>query len=79
MSNECVKMADCELLECPKLISRKICVIAKVCTALCTMLQKFSKCEVKASWCVNFTISLKFYVKSIFGELKRSKCDFLQF
>ena len=43
------------------------------------MLQKFSKCEVKAAWCGNFTIllPLKFYVKSSFGELKRSKMGFL--
>ena len=39
-----------------------------------TMFQKFSKCEVKAAWGRNFTIVLppKFYVKSNFGELKRS-------
>ena len=39
------------------------------------MLQKFSKCEVKAAWCGNFTIllPLKFYVKSNFGKIRISK------
>ena len=39
-----------------------------------TMLQKFSKCEVKAAWCGIFPIllPLRFCVKSNFGELKRS-------
>ena len=42
---------------------------------VCTMLQKLSKCEFKA----NFTIylPLRFYVKSNFGEFKRSKMSFL--
>ena len=42
----------------------------------CTMLQKLSKCEVKAWLCCNFIIlppPLRFYVKSNFGEFKRSK------
>ena len=40
-----------------------------------TMLQKLLRCEVKAAFFENFTIllPLKFYVKSNFGELKRSK------
>ena len=40
-----------------------------------TMLQKLSKCEVKAWLCWNLIIlpPLRFYVKSNFGELKRSK------
>ena len=42
---------------------------------LCTMLQKLSKCEVKASLCYNdnFTVLLKFYVKSNFQDFKQSK------
>ena len=42
---------------------------------VCTMLQKLSKCEVKAARCGNFTICLplRFYVKSNFGEFKQSK------
>ena len=41
----------------------------------CTMLQKFSKYEVKAAWCVNLPIlvSLKFYVKSNFGAIRISE------
>ena len=44
-----------------------------------TILKKFSKCQDKAAWHGNFTIilQLKFYVKSNFGELKRSKILFL--
>ena len=40
-----------------------------------TMLQKISKCEVKAGLCWNMIIllPLRFYVKSNFGEFKRSK------
>ena len=40
-----------------------------------TMLQKLSKCEVKAWLCWNWIISLqlRFYVKSNFGAFKRSK------
>ena len=40
-----------------------------------TMLQKLSKCEVKAVWCGNCTICLpfRFCVKSNFGESKESK------
>ena len=40
-----------------------------------TMLQKISNCEVKAWLCWNFIIlsTLRFYVKSNFGKLKRSK------
>ena len=43
-------------------------LLAVQCEYPFTMLQKFSKCEVKAAWCVNFTIllPLKFYVKSNF-------------
>ena len=43
--------------------------------SLPTMLQKLSKCEVKAWLCWNLIIlpPLRFYVKSNFGELKRSK------
>ena len=39
-----------------------------------TMLQKFSKREVKAAQYGNFTIllQLKFYVKSNFGEMEES-------
>ena len=39
------------------------------------MLQKFSKYEVKAVWCGNFTIllPLKFHVKSSFGKNRMSK------
>ena len=50
-----------------------------VAMSLCTVLQKFSKCEVKAAWCGNLLIllPLKFYVKSNFGELKGSKIWFL--
>ena len=42
---------------------------------LCTMLQKLSKCEVKAWLCWNFIIQphLRFYVKWNFGAFKRSK------
>ena len=45
----------------------------------CTMLQKLSKCEVKAWHCCNLIIlpPLRFYVKSYFGEFKRSKKSFL--
>ena len=41
----------------------------------CTMLQKLSKCEVKAWICWNLIIlpPLQFYVKSNFGKFKRSK------
>ena len=41
----------------------------------CTMLQKLSKCEVKAVLCGYFTICLplRFYVKSNFGEFKQPK------
>ena len=40
-----------------------------------TMLQKLSKCEVKAWLCYNLIIlpPLRFYVKSNFGEFKRSQ------
>ena len=40
-----------------------------------TMLQKLSKCEVKAWLCQNLIIllPLRFYVKSNFGESKRPK------
>ena len=40
-----------------------------------TMLQKLSKCEVKAWLCLNLIILLllRFYVKSIFGEFKQFK------
>ena len=39
------------------------------------MLQKLSKCEVKAARCGNSTICLplRFYVKTNFGEFKRFK------
>ena len=42
---------------------------------LCTMLQKLSKCEVKAWFCWSLIIlpSLRFYVKSNFGKFKRQK------
>ena len=41
----------------------------------CTMLQKFSKCEVKAALCGNFVIflPLRSLVKSILTDLKVSK------
>ena len=41
----------------------------------CTMLQKLSKCEVKAWLCWNLIIlpPLRFYVKSNFGKFKQSK------
>ena len=41
----------------------------------CTMLQKLSKCEVKAWLCWNLIIlpPLRFYVKSNFGEFEQSK------
>ena len=44
-----------------------------------TMLQKLSKCEVKAWHCWNLTIlpPLRFYMKSNFGEFKRFKMSFL--
>ena len=44
-------------------------------SSICTMLQKFSKCEVKAARYGHFSklLPLRFYVKSNFGELKRSK------
>ena len=40
-----------------------------------TLLQKLSKCEVNAAWCKNFTVCLplRLYMKSNFGEFKRSK------
>ena len=40
-----------------------------------TMLQKLSKCEVKAAWYGDFSNLLppRFYVKSNFGVIKRSK------
>ena len=40
-----------------------------------TMLQKLSKCEVKNSWCGYFSnlLLLRFYVKSNFDVIKRSK------
>ena len=40
-----------------------------------TMLQKLSKCEVKAWLCWNLNIlpPLRFYVKSNFGEFKKAK------
>ena len=43
------------------------------------MLQKLTKCEVKAAQCGNFTICLplRFYVKSDFSEFKQSKMSFL--
>ena len=42
-----------------------------------TMLQKLSKCEVKAWLCWKIIFSpLRFYVKSNFGELKQSKLSF---
>ena len=42
---------------------------------LYTMLQKLSKCEVKASICLSLIIllPLRYYVKSNLGEFKRSK------
>ena len=45
---------------------------------VCTMLQKLSKCEVKAWLCCNLIILplLRFYVKSNFGKFKRSKMAF---
>ena len=44
-----------------------------------TMLQKLSKCEVKAWLCLNLIIlpPLWIYMKSNFGEFKRSKMSFL--
>ena len=50
-----------------------ICILSLL--SFATMLQIFSNCEVKAAQCGNFTIllPLKFYVKSNFGELSRSK------
>ena len=44
-------------------------------STLCTMLQKLSKCEVKAVLCCSLMIllSLRFYVKSNLGEFKQSK------
>ena len=44
-------------------------------TEICTMLQKLSKCEVKAWLCWNLIIlpPLLFWVKSNFGKLKWSK------
>ena len=41
----------------------------------CTMLQKLSKCEVKAWLCLNLIIlpGSRFYVKSNYGKIKRSK------
>ena len=46
-----------------------------LCRLIDTMLQKLSKCEVKAWLCWNLIIllPLRFYVKSNFGEFKRSK------
>ena len=43
------------------------------------MLQKLSKCEVKAALCGNFAVCLplRFHVKSNFGEFKWSKMTFL--
>ena len=43
-----------------------------------TMLQKFSKCEVQAAWCGNFTIllPLTFHVKSNFEKLEYQKCNY---
>ena len=43
------------------------------------MLQKFSKCEVKAAWLANYTILLpqKSYVKSNICESEWSKMKFL--
>ena len=40
----------------------------------CTMLQKLPKCEIKARLCCNSIIiaPLRFYVKSNFGQFKRS-------
>ena len=42
---------------------------------VCTMLQKLSKCEVKAwlCWFLIFLPPLRFYVKSNFGKFKQSK------
>ena len=42
---------------------------------VCTMLQKLSKCEVKAwlCWHLIILLSLWFWVKSYFGQFKRSK------
>ena len=44
-------------------------------TQICTMLQKLSKCEVKAWLCFDLIIlpPLQFYVKSNFSEFKLSK------
>ena len=41
----------------------------------CTMLQKLSKCEVKAwlCWSLIILLTLRFYVKSNLGEFKRCK------
>ena len=46
----------------------------------CTMLQKLSKCEVKAWYCCNLIIlpPLRFYVKSYFDDFKASKIAFLE-
>ena len=43
------------------------------------MLQKLSKCEVKAWLCWNLMIllPLRFYMKSNFGKFKRSKMSFM--
>ena len=45
------------------------------------MLQKLSKCEVKAARCENFAICrpLRFCVESNFGEFKYTKIVFLAF
>ena len=49
--------------------------ISRFITYIYTMLQKLSKCEVKASLCWNLIIlpPLRFYVKSNYGESNQSK------
>ena len=55
---------------------RKIWVVSYT---VCTVLQKLSKCEVKAWLCWNLIVlpPLRFYVKPNFGEYKQSKMAFL--
>ena len=80
------KTSVLELLDSPKLISRKIWMIEKswnfhtvTCwSAIClqnTMLHKLSKCEVKSARYRYFSnlLPLRFYVKSNFDVIKRSK------
>ena len=59
----------------PSLKCESLTFVHHNCSQNSTMLQKFSKCELKAAWYGNSTIlmPLKFCVKSYFGKIRKSK------